>query len=212
MSPYFSVLYAAAIALSCSVDAFSASFAYGSSKIKIPMISNHIINITCSLVLGAALLAGLFIRQFLSVEAAVWISFAILFILGAVKLLDGITKSIIRKYSGIKRQVKFSMFNFKFILSLYADPEKADVDSSRIISPGEAAALAISLSLDGIGIGFGAALGHVNVWMVIAASLIFNMAAISSGCFLGEQLSRKTSLNLSWLGGLLLIIMAFIRL
>ena len=203
---------AAAIALSCSVDAFSASFAYGGGKIKIPMLSNHIINLTCSLVLGASLLAGTLVRPFLPEMLTVWISFGILFILGSIKLLDSITKSIIRKYSGINRQIKFSMFNFKFILSLYANPEKADVDASRSISPGEAAALAVSLSLDGIGVGFGAALGSVSVWMVIAASLLFNMIAISSGCFLGERVSRRVPFNASWIGGAILIAMAFVGL
>ena len=212
MDTFFLVSAAAAIALSCSVDAFSASFAYGSSKIKIPMLSSLIINFTCSFILGASLLAGVFIRQFLPEGLTVWISFAILFALGAIKLLDGITKAIIRKYSGVNRKFRFSMFNLKFILSLYADPEEADVDTSRSISPGEAAALAAALSLDGIGVGFGAALGSVNVWMVIAASLLFNMIAISSGCFLGERVARKTPFNPAWIGGAVLIIMAFVQL
>jgi len=205
-------MQAAVIAITSSIDAFSASFAYGSSRIKIPILSSLIITITCSLVLGVALFAGTYARQLLPEALAIWFSFAILFILGIIKLLDGITKSIIRKYSDIHKQIKFSMFNFKFILSLYANPEIADVDSSRHISPGEAAALAISLSLDGLAIGFGAALSGVNILTVIAASLIFNMIAISTGCILGERIARKVSFNPSWIGGVLLILIAFLRL
>jgi putative sporulation protein YtaF len=194
------------------VDAFSASFAYGSNKIKIPMMSNHIINLIGTSILALSLLAGAFVRQFLPDGLTAWISFAILFVLGAIKLLDGVMKSVIRKYSNLDKEIEFSMFSMKFILRLYANPEEADVDASRSISPKEAAVLAFALSLDGMAVGFGAALGSVNIWAVITASLIANMLAVSLGCLLGNKLARKTSFNPSWLGGAILVIMAFLKL
>ena len=41
-----------------SMDAFVASFAYGTSKIKIPFKSAIIINVVCSTILAIALFAG----------------------------------------------------------------------------------------------------------------------------------------------------------
>ena len=49
-------LEAITIALTCSVDAFAASFAYGTNKIKIPFISHQIINSICCGVLGVSLI------------------------------------------------------------------------------------------------------------------------------------------------------------
>jgi len=203
---------AAVLALSCSLDAFVASFAYGSNKIKIPLLSNQIINLVCSSFLGISLVAGSFIRQYIPGRSAMGLSFMILFVLGIIKLLDSVTKSIIRKYDRISKEIKFSMFSFKFILRLYADPEAADVDDSKIISPMEAAALAISLSIDGIAIGFGAALGNINILAVFLTSLIINTAAIMSGCYIGNKIARRSSFNLSWLSGLILIVLAVMKL
>ena len=38
------------------------------------------------------------------------------------------------------------------------------------------------------------------------------MIAILTGCFLGNKISEKTNLNLSWLSGATLILLAFLKL
>ncbi len=207
-----SFLQAAAIAMSLSIDAFAASFAYGSNQIKIPMRSIQTINLICSAITGVALLAGSILQQFIPEWLTTGISFTILLILGIVKLLDSIAKSLIQKYRQYNREVKFSLFCFSFILQLYITPEHADIDNSKILSPSEAASLAVALSLDGIAVGFGAALGGISVWAVIISSLITNMIALCGGAWVGNRISRDTPVNLSWLGGGVLIVMAFLKL
>ena len=209
--PIIIILEAAILAASLSVDAFVAGFAYGSSKIKIPFLSVQIINIICSLITGVGLLIGSVLREYIPPWITIVISFIILFILGVVKLLDSVTKSIIRKHTDLKREIKGSLFNFKFIINLYADPEKADIDASKTISPTEAVALAISLSLDGLAVGIGAALGNVNGLIVFLFSLITNAISIVLGCFIGNKIAKKSQFNLSWLSGVVLIIMAFLK-
>ena len=209
---FTTILEAIILASALSLDAFVASFAYGSRKIKIPFKSVQIINLICSAITGLSLLAGSILRQYIPDWLTVTISFSILFILGIVKLLDSITKSIIRKHNNLNKEIKFSLFNLKFILNLYANPEEADIDRSRILSPVEAASLAIALSLDGITVGLGAAIGNVNGLAVFICSLITNMTAILLGCFAGNKIAGKTHFNLSWLSGLILIILAFSKL
>ncbi len=209
---FLAAIEALLLALSLSTDAFVAGFAYGSNKIKIPILSVHIINTICCLILGVSLLVGALIRSFLPPSFTLFTCFIILFILGITKLLDSITKSLIRKYTHIHKEVRFSMFNFKFILKLYANPEEADIDASRTISSLEATSLAIALSLDGLAVGFGAALGNVNVLLVILFSLLSNAIAIVLGCFFGNQVANKISFDLSWISGLFLIILAFFKL
>lgn len=206
------VIEAGLLASSLSVDAFTAGFAYGSKKIKIPLTSIQIINIVCAMITGLALFGGAMLRNHIPHGLALGLAFSILFFIGSVKLLDSITKEIIRKHSTINKKIKLSAFHFKFILSMYADPEKADTDYSKVISPMEATMLALSLSLDGVAVGFGAALANANGFAVVLWSLLTNAAAVILGCYLGGRVADKLPFNISWLGGAVLIVLAFSKL
>jgi len=205
------------ISASCSLDAFAASFAYGTKKIRIPVLSNIIISLICSAVFGLSLWAGSLVREMIPDALTVAIAFGILFIIGLVKLLDSVTKSIIVRYNrrwgkDLRQEFKFTLLNFSFILHLYANPEAADVNENKIISPAEAAVLAVSLSLDGIAVGFGAALGNVNIGAVIVISLAANIIAVLAGSLWGNKLSHKLPFNMSWASGLILVGLAFSKL
>ena len=214
MTLYFSLgpaLEAMVLALAISLDAFVASFAYGSKRIKIPMRSAWVIALTCAAVTGLALLAGTLLRQYIPYTLAGGISFVILFTLGLLKLLDSITKSIIRRRA-ISKGLAFSLFNFNFILLLYANPEQADLDGSKILTPSEAATLALALSLDGLGVGLGAAIGSANGLVLFIGAIAAGIAAIVLGGRLGNKAAEKARLNISWLSGVLLILLAFANL
>lgn len=205
------VLEAFIISLSLSFDAFIASFAYGSEKIKIPMLSVQIINIVCGGIFGASFIVGNLIKDYLPVWFASAVCFIILFIIGITKLLDSVTKSIIKKYAAFNKQIKFSLFNFKFILNLYANPVDADVDCSKTISPGEALSLAAAMSLDGLAVGIGLAFGDINGLAAVILSLAITPLAIIFGCSLGNKAAANMPFNISWIGGVLLIALAFLK-
>ncbi len=200
------------LASSVSMDAFVASFAYGSNRIKIPFKSVQIINLICSSTLGISLLIGTVVKDYLPHQLTTAICFVILLAIGLSKLLDSFTKSIIRKHNNLKKQIKFSMFNFNFILNLYANPEEADIDSSKTISSGEAASLAIALSLDGMAVGFGAALGNANGLVVFLVSLVAGASMVMLGSHIGNKIAHKLPINLTWLSGIILILMAISKL
>jgi len=206
------VLQAAAIAISISIDALAVSFAYGCKKIKIPMLSLLMINAICTTVIGLSFLFGLALVQHIPQWLATGLSFSILLIIGLAKLFDSITKSIIRKYSQINKEVNFSVFNFKLVMRIYADPEAADLDVSKSISVREATVLAISLSLDGFAVGFGAAMIGVNGWILVLFTIITGFAALLLGCWLGNKAADKLRFNISWLAGIILIVLAFVQL
>lgn len=212
MNFFLIVFEAMALSFALSMDAFAASFAYGSNNIKIPMASVQTINVICSAMLGVSLLAGTYLRQFIPARLTAGLCFCILFLLGLVKLLDSVTKSIIRKHNSVSRQIHFSMFNFRFVLSLYADPEAADRDHSKTISPAESASLAVALSLDGIAVGFGAALGNVNILAAVLCSLLTNALAVILGAYAGNKAVQKLPFDFSWISGAILILMAFAKL
>ncbi len=201
---------AAAILLvtAVSIDAFVASFAYGADKIKIPFTSAVVINGICSGVLIFSLLIGSIVRNYIDPWMAKSICFAILVLLGVVKLGDSAIKAVIRNNKWINRSLSFSAFHLRFILQVYADPSSADLDASKTLSIKEAVSLAIALSLDGFAVGFGAGLADMNILMTLILSFLVGLIAIMGGCYFGRKATEKLKLDLSWLGGALLILLA----
>lgn len=209
----FSVLAEASVlSLALSLDAFVASFAYGSGKIKIPFSSALVLDLICTAILTLSLLAGTVVRQWIPPDLTIGICFSILMLLGLCKLLDSGIKAFIRRHSSLKKEIRFNLSSISFVLKLYADPEKADIDQSKVISPKEAASLAVALSLDGLAVGFGAAFGSLNLWAAMLCSLIANALAVLLGSRLGNRAAAKLPVDFSWVSGVLLIFLAFAKL
>ncbi len=192
------------------VDSFVASFGYGANKIKIPTVCALIINGICTLFLGISLLAGSLMKDVLNKESASIICFVVLLFMGLIKLCDSYIKSYIRKHKKMEKQFKLS--NLNFIFSIYADPEVADADHSRTLSPAEAVLLAIAMSLDGLAVGVGAALSGISPLFTILMSLCIGFVALLFGSFLGRKVSDKMMKDITWLGGILLIAVAVMKL
>lgn len=204
----YPALEALLLVVALSLDAFIASFAYGAQRIKIPFSSVIIISIICTAMLGVSLLLGALLRPHLPQMATKVLCFAILFLLGVTKLCDSAIKTLIRRH----KKIHNSLFRLKFILDVYADPEKADRDGSRVLSPAEAASLAVALSLDGLAVGFGAALMKVNFLLVMLLSLVIGMLAVRLGGRIGNKAAQKLPFDLSWISGALLIMLAVLKL
>ena len=212
MSVAIMISEAAVLSSTLSMDAFIASFAYGSSRIRIPLSSVMVINFVCSGILGLSIFLGTLVRPYLSEGVSGAICFVILFLIGLAKLLDNITKSWIRKHNDLSKNIRFSLMNFKFILSIYADPEKSDADGSKSISLAEAVSLALALSLDGVAVGFGAVMGDVSGAAVFVSSLVTDAAAVLLGVHIGGRMAADLPFNISWISGIIFIAMAFAKL
>lgn len=206
------ILEAAAIAAALSVDAFVAGFAYGARQIRMSRRSILLINLICSAIVGLSLGLGSLVAGFLPEGLQRSLCFGLLFVLGLVKLLDGIVRAAIRRYGNLDGKLNFSLFSLRFVLHVYADPAAVDLDHSKSISPAEAASLALALSLDGAAAGFGAALGQASIPAVVIASLVANQLTLQLGSWLGERLSRRLNMSLSWLGGVILLLLALSKL
>ncbi|AYE35353.1 sporulation membrane protein YtaF [Clostridium septicum] len=199
------------LVLSVSIDSFVASIAYGTDKIKIPILSALIIDIVCSAMLGVSLLLGSLIKDYIPSTVAISISFLILFGLGVYRLFESIFKNYIKNKSNALKPLTFKMFDFNFVLQVYADETKADFDKSKILTSKEAFYLAFALSLDSLAVGFGSSLISVNYLQAIIFCLILGMMAILTGVYIGRKFIEKVDIDLSWLSGALLILLAIMR-
>lgn len=200
------------LVLALSLDAFVASLAYGSRKIKIPLTSIIIINIVCTFLLTISILGGSIIKKILPGNIALIISFTILMLLGIYYLFEGVTKAYLEKKIDKAEKIKLEMFDICFIVDIYFDETKADYDHSKDLDSKEAIYLAIALSLDSLAVGFGSSLGSINYIYVIVLSLIIGILSIGIGLLIGEKIARKSKINLSWLAGIILIVLACLKL
>lgn len=199
------------LVLSVSIDSFLASISYGTSKIKIPFSSAFIVDIISSTMLGISLLVGSFLQNYISLSIAKIISFIILFLLGVYRLFEGLLKSYINNNSKELSPFKFKLFDFNFVLQVYADEIKADFDKSKILTPKESMYLAFALSLDSLAVGFGSSLLAINYIQVFIVAIFIGFIVICLGAYIGRKFVESTNLNLSWLSGLMLVILAFLR-
>lgn len=81
-----------------------------------------------------------------------------------------------------------------------------------MLSAKEAVYLALALSLDGFAAGFGFGLTEINYVELIGLSFGSNLLAVFLGSTTGKCLAKLTSFDFSWLGGVILILLAFTKL
>lgn len=204
MSIFESIMIVTAL----STDAFIASFAYGTNKVKIPFSSVTVINVVCSSILAVSLFLGSVIKNIIPESITHVICFTILFVLGTYKLLGSILDN-----KAIRKKIKFNFLGLNIETSITSIDEEKNYDvKSKMLMPMEAASLSIALSLDGLAVGVGAALVNSNSVQIVLFSLISDMVAVMLGCFLGNKVAEKISFNLSWLSGVLLLTLSFMKL
>ncbi len=168
-----------------SVDAFAAGFAYGVSKIKVPVLSVLIVSVVSSLTLAVSLILGEMVSNMIPQDLTRQFSFVLLFVLGVVKLFDR---------------------------SRHNEAEEANKNQDDLVSPGEALTLGAALSLDSVAAGIGAGVAASRIPAVFAASALVGALAVASGTYLGRLISSHCRSNLCWVSGLLLILLALMKL
>ncbi|MDF2594711.1 MAG: sporulation rane protein YtaF [Clostridia bacterium] len=200
------------LVVSLCVDALVAGFAYGANKIKIPFLSGTVLTCISTLFLIISLSLGALIKDMIPMGLAPFICFAILIFLGVGRLFEGLIKGFLTKTASSPHDIEFTLFDFKLIFNVYADATLADVDHSKVLSTKESIYLGIALSLDSLAVGFGAGFTAVHFYEVVLLSLILNALALLIGGFLGKRFADKLYTDLSWVSGIILILLAVLKL
>ena len=195
-----------------SMDAFVAAFTYGTEKVKIPFWSVSILALLSAGILMVSLLAGTGLGNLLPEQITGQICFLLLFLLGLLKLFDSSFKAFLRKLKPSGKRLSFSLAGARIILDIYADPEKANGEDKGVLSPKEALFLGLALSLDSTAAGLGAGVGEASVLGLFLLSFLFGMLAVPAGNLLGRRLALKREFNLSFLSGILFMLLAVKRL
>ncbi len=200
------------IALAISLDCFVASFGYGLSKIKIPFRSLLVITFVTTFMLGVSILLGWLLAGLIDIEISKWISFSILLAIGLFKLFNELIKCFLSKLVKRERPVRFKLLNFRFMVKVYTDNSKADADDNKVISPIEAMLLSFILSVDQIGVGLSHGMTSSMPYILILLNILTCVFSVYLGSFIGKKVSRIIKINLSWVSGFMLIVLAVIGL
>lgn len=201
------------LVFSLIIDSFVASIAYGADKIKIPNLSVIIINIVSCLMLSISLLLGGYLENIMPEFLPKYISFFIFICLGIYKLFEGFFKKYISKFSKLEKPLTFKLFDFKFALTVYADETKADFDKSKKISIKESIYLSLALSIDSLAVGFGASFLNINPLLLLSTCFLLGVLAIKLGSYIGSNvLKKQTNSDFSWVSGICLLLIAFLKL
>lgn len=192
ISIYFFIL----LVIVLSMDAFTAGLSYGIGRVHVPFYSLLTIALLSGSMLTASMLAGNFILQLIPAGLTKSISFSVLFLLSLYKFYDALPQ-LHRKNNG---------------LTTGNISEKVNKTDKAVLSGREAAVLAFALSVDNISAGLCTGTTPLPVFILLFLTTVIHFASIKLGLFTGSLLADKSSYRFAWLGGVILMILAFCRL
>lgn len=192
-------------------DTFVASLAYGANRVHVSWGKAALMNGICSVCLGLALGMGSIISSFIPEEFTRIVCFVSLFILGLMKILDYSIKAYINRHCCIRRNLSFSLSGLKVIVNIYGDPMAADVDGSKSLGWKETVFLALAMSIDSLVAGTMAALLDIPALSTLILSFMVGMGMMYGGLWLGRKVAARWKCDLSWVSGVLLMGLAFMK-
>ena len=194
------------LAFIVSIVIYLAAAACCNSGVKIPLSSALIIDMFSAAVLFISITLSSIISGFITSHTIHIIGTAVLITIGSLNIAKSILRSVIRHISE-KDGISVKMGELSVFVKLCLDDSAVDMDSSKVLSIGEAAVLALAGSFDAAATGLSC--GGKDISAIGAAAAVFICGA--SALILGSLTGRKiSSLNrdFSWTGGLFLILFA----
>ena len=95
------------------------------------------------------------------------------------------------------------------IFTVYLSPEEANRTDLQVLSAKEALLLSLALSLDSILVGMAFSAAAIPPLLLLLSATVFNLVLFLSGFCLGRLLFLALHMDLSWLSGLCLLLLAF---
>ncbi len=190
-----------------SLDTLFACVAYGVKKIRIPFLSAAVIAAVGTGFLVMSVLLRELTGRIFPEQLIRYIGFAVLIVMGMINLFQSLLKSLLRR----DKTIRFNVSEYSFVLKICLDETEADIDDSKQLSPREACLLALTLSADSLLTGFSIQVAPFSFAMLGLFSFVMGLFAVLIGTAAGRRVSENSCCNLSWLSGLLLIVIAFMK-
>ena len=193
------------------LDTFVASAAYGTNQVILTRRQIAAVNGICSGCLGISLLFGTFIDGLIPETFTQRICFFSLLFLGLWKLTDSVIQRYLRDHKTMHKNICFSVSRLRFIIDIYGDPLEADLDQNKRLSWRELVSFSLALSIDSLIAGTMAAFLKISIPVTLAVNFMTGELFTYLGLLLGRKISSRCPRDLSWIGGILFIILAILK-
>lgn len=190
MSVFFTM---AAFALALNIDAVAAGVAYGVRGIRVPLSSILIISGMSVAAIALSMSAGGMLAGFISTDAAHRIGGLVLLAIGLWILYQSLSNKKDRHGSGGKEELlpqtvfQVRIKNMGIVIKILREPHRADLDSSGMISSGEAILLGAALAMDSLGAGFAVSLLGFNILTTAVVVGLGHIIMTYLGLYLGRM-------------------------
>lgn len=194
--------------LAVTLDSLTAGLTYGTRQVRIKMFSYLILICVPALFITAANQIGSLLACLLPPQVLPWISFLLLSMLGISKLTESLIRRLSRKHPSLARNWGCKIKQINIIFTIYLSPEDANQEDLQILSAKEALLLSLALSLDSILVGMAFTAEPISWILLFLLAILFNLLFFLLGYLLGHFLCHLFQVDLSWLSGLFLLLLA----
>ena len=191
-----------------SMDSLTAGLTYGTQRVKLQPAACLILTFIPSLFVPAANRVGSFLYFLLPQTALPFLSFTLLMLLGLSKLIESLLRLLTRKYPSLTRNWGLKIKQLNIIFTVYLSPEDANQEDLQILSAREALLLSLALSLDSVLVGMAFTTERLPLLPLFLLAALFNLLLFGAGYGLGHLVSSVLRIDLSWLSGLFLLLLA----
>ncbi len=129
--------------------------------------------------------------------------------IGIAKLLESLIRSIAKKHPSLMGNWGCQIKQINIIFTVYLSPEEANRKDLQVLSAKEALLLSLALSLDSVLVGMAFPAADIPRLALFFSAALFNLLLFVAGCLFGRLLFRMLRIDLSWLSGLCLLLLAF---
>lgn len=205
------ILHIFLLVIALCLDTFVASAAYGTNQVTLSHRQITLFNGICSFCLGVSLLFGTLLDSWIPETFTKRICFFSLLLLGCVRLFDSAIREYLRHHKFVHKNASFHFSHLCFIIDIYGDPMEADADRNKSLSWKELFFFSMAMSVDSLFAGTMAAFMKISIPLTVAIAFVMGEVFTYLGLYLGKRISSRCPKDLSWIGGILFLILAVVK-
>jgi len=204
-------------ALALNLDSFGAGIAYGVRQIKVPLLSLSIISLISVTAIVFSMLGGQLFMSFMPAGLAHRLGGILLVLIGLWVLYQTYRSGQApakdsREENSAGKVIKIHIRPLGLIVQILREPARADLDSSGVISPGEALVLGAALAMDALGAGFAVSMMGLSIILTALVVGLGHFFLTYLGLLAGRTITNcGIGRHLAILPGLILITLGMFK-
>lgn len=191
-----------------SIDSLTAGLTYGTQRVQVRPSSYLVLVCVPAAFITAANRVGSCIFLLFPEKVLPLLSFALLTLLGCSKLSESLIRLLARRHPSLTRNWGCKIKQLNIVFTVYLSPEDANQEDLQVLSPKEALLLSLALSLDSVLVGMAFTTGPITPIALFGLAALFNLLLFAAGYGFGRLLSTVLHVDLSWLSGVFLLLLA----